>query len=280
VFVVLLAVVLGAPALHAQRLPNQLRAAMRPKPLRGHGQLLAIRPGLMQVQGDDGQVWLMKIEATPDQVRVQGTAVAGWLKPGMWIRFSGTLDSAGVAQSPIQELFVFTPHPGLQIGVFPEVEPLGEDAAEQPAAKRTRRRRGALSEGRYLVAGRITSMRDDELRVTAGNGTVRAKVAEHPNIRVDMMGDYRFAKSGDQVDYVGRFYETGKALVTEVTFTATTPFGGEAQAAAREKGDRGRQRRDATREGRGAKSSDAGSAADDNPRQEREAKADRSGGEG
>lgn len=248
---ILLAVSLGDSWAHAQRQPNQMRA-MRPRSLRGQGQLLAIKPGLMQVRANSGEIWLMKIEARPEKILVQGAAVAGWLRSNMLVRFSAILDGKGVAQAPVDELIVFTPQPGFRIGVFPEPDQLFA-GDKQPPTKRTRRRRGAMPEGRYLVAGRLVSFRDGEFRVTAGSSTVRAQLAEKAKIRVDAVGDFSLVRQGDKVDYIGKFYEKGKAIVSELTFTAASPFGSEAEATAKKRSGRTKDKRSGGRETPAAK---------------------------
>jgi hypothetical protein len=197
-------------------------------PLRGTGEVMGLRPGLLQVRTDQGGVWLMKIEATPDKIVVQGTAEPTWLRRGMWVRFSTTLDTKGVAQSPLEELFVFTRTPETLIGIFPDSGPTIGAPEPAPKKSRSRRKRGAkLLDGPYLVAGQIAAARGGEVRVVAAGQAVRAKLAEKTTIRVDFLGDYSLVRAGDKVEFVGSFYQQGQALVSELKFQAATPFGSE-----------------------------------------------------
>lgn len=227
-----------------RRPPTRLRA----KPLRGSAEVLAIRPGFLQVKTSGGE-WILKVEAPPDKIVVQGEAVPSWLRKGMYVRFSAELNKKGMAQAPIEELFVFSPGPQFRIGVFPESNLLFEDSQEiQQKTKSTRPRRRARSEGRYLVAGRLASLRKGTMRVAAGE-TITAPLAENAKIRVDIMGNYSVVRKGDKVEFEGHYFEKGKAAVRLLTFTAASPFGSEAsdpppRKPARPKKNRRQQRDD------------------------------------
>jgi hypothetical protein len=227
--------------------PGPLNARPRPLPINGSGEIVAFRPGFLQVKTAAGD-WLMKIEAPPEKIVLQGTALASWLRPGMLVRFSTTLDKKGVAQTPIEELFVFTPNPQYRIGVFPDSELLF-DEAEQDKGQNLRKRRRAKTEGRYLVAGRLTSLRSGAMRVDAGQN-VRAQLAENAKIQVDVLGDYSLVRKGDKVEFVGHYYEKGKGILRDVTITAASPFGTEEASSMDRKNSRPKKSRQQADEGK------------------------------
>lgn len=236
----------------AQRVPGRRPprgVPLRGRPLRGNGEVLGLRLGLLEVKTATGDLWLMKIDARPDKIVVQGTAVPTWLRPRMFVRFSATLDAKGVAQAPIDELFVFTPSPAFRTGVFPDSDAQFQ-SDEQPPTRKKRRRRGSLPEGRYLVAGQLSSLRDGEMRVVASGRAVRAKLAENARIRVDLMGDYSLVRRGDKVEFVGSYFRKGRAEVRELTFTAKTPFGAEAVKPTRASGSPAKKRQPVTTGGK------------------------------
>ena len=102
-------------------------------------------------------------------------------------------------------------------------------------------------------AGRLVSLRDGAFRVTVGSSTARAQLADEARIRVDAMGDFSLVKIGDKVDYIGKYFEPGKAVVSELTFTAASPFGSEAEAAAKKRSARTRGNGSGVREDQAAK---------------------------
>ena len=262
----------GTALAQRQPFPGRLRGLpLAAPPLSGSGEVVALRPGYLQVKAAGDQMWLMKIEARPEKIEVHATAVAGWLRPRMFVRFSATLDKKGMAQTPIEELFVFTPTPRDRIGVFPDSGPLLGEPEQTPA--NSKRPRHTLTEGRYLVAGQLTGIRGDQIRVVAAGQTIGARLAEKANIRVDVLGDYSLVRQGDKVDYIGRVFDRGKALVYEVKFTAASPFGSEPVPAASSGPKKGRaSRQEEPAQGRPGKSGEAagapqagGSVAHDNP---------------
>lgn len=225
----------------AQRLPGLPGSA----PIRGTGEILNIRPGLLQLQAADGEKWLLKLEAPPTRVQVRGTAEPSWLRPGMLVRFSTTLDNQGNSETPIEQLYVFTPRPEYRIGVFAEVAfTSDEPPADEP--KRLRRKRGERSAGPFLVAGRLASLKEGNIRVNAGRRAIQAKLADNAKIEVDVLGDYSMVRRGDHVDFKGRFYKKGEAVANELTFTTAKAFSGEPQGKPRRRtsssGRRGRDR--------------------------------------
>ncbi len=228
-------------------IPGPLNARPRPLPISGSGEIVAFRPGFLQVKTAAGD-WLMKIEAPPEKIVLQGTALASWLRPGMLVRFSATLDKKGVAQTPIDELFVFTPNPQYRIGVFPDSELLF-DKADQDKGQSPRNRRRAKSEGRFFVAGRLTSLRDGAMRIDAGEN-IRAQLAETAKIQVDVLGDYSLVRKGDKVEFVGHYYEKGKGILRDVTITAASPFGTEEAHAIDRKNSRAKKTRQPHEDGK------------------------------
>ena len=261
-----LPIVLAAVAF-AQRTPlsNRMRGMVfQGPPVSGTGEVVAMRPGLLQVKAAGDQMWLMKIEAPPEKIELHGTAVPGWLRPRMSVRFSVTLDKTGKAQAPVDELFVFTPTAMDRIGVFPDSgQQFGEPAQPPPKG---RKRRGTMTEGRYLVAGTLAGVRDGTIRVVAAGQTVTAQLAENAKIRVDLLGDYSLVRQGDKVEYAGRMVDQGKTLVDELKFTAASPFGGQAAESAPDESSRAnRGRRTTPRDSSGGRAGNA-EAAKESPR--------------
>ena len=202
-----LSVLCSPRVVHAQRRGNASR-------IQGKGKIEAIKPGFLKVSVD-GSAWVMKVAAKPRDIALEGTADKNWLQPGMLVRFVAPLDEQGVAQTPIEELSVFTPRPGYRIGVLPENRAdvkAGFDGDTQPTGSS------------YLVAGQLAKKKDDQILVSAGRDRVTATLADELKINVDMLGDYSLARPGDEIVFSGRVLKPGQAIIDRIRIVAAQPF--------------------------------------------------------
>jgi len=169
---------------------------------------------LLQVQNKSGDTWLMKVEAPAEMITVRGTAQPNFLRKGMFVRFTAKLNEKGVIETPVEELFVFTPHQGFKLGIILES---ADEPADENAKKIRRRSKRGVTPGQYLVAGRLSAFNKDSIAVAAGK-QVKAKLAENATIRIDVIGDYSLVKKGDSVEYRGMYYQKGQGIANYVAF--------------------------------------------------------------
>ncbi len=208
-----IAVLIALSALIAPRLLHAQRRSDLQK-IETKGQIEAVRPGFIKATAGGG-TWVLKVQAKPADITLEGTAGVDWLKPGMLVRFVAPLNDQGVAQAPIEELTVFTPRPGYGVGVMPESRlgaDVGLDADTPPAGPA------------YLVAGQLASINDRQLIVSAGRDRVAATLADEIKIHVDMLGDYSLARPGDEIDFSGWAVQPGQAIVHKIKIVAANPF--------------------------------------------------------
>ena len=173
--------------------------APRKRSLRSKGEIKAVQPPFLQFNNTSGKLWTIKVEAKPGDVIYKGTADPSWLRRGMLVRFSAQLDQKANAQEPISELFVFVPRPGYGVGVSPELD------------------------GSFLVAGKLSSIKDGTLKLMAGRKTVTAELAEDATIQVEL-ADYSLARPGDKIEMKGYFYQQGKGIASQLMITAAKPL--------------------------------------------------------
>ncbi|MCA9265315.1 MAG: hypothetical protein KDA60_15750 [Planctomycetales bacterium] len=236
---VLTALVLGGTsAAFAQRRNNGTY-------LKGKGELMDFRPGFLQVKDKEENVWILKVEAKPEDIVVEGTAEASWLQPGMFVRFTAQLSKKGQAEAPIEKLTVYTPRPDYVTGV---IEEPNEGApfvfGEEPAAEKKK----TPNASSYLVAGQLVRVNGNEILVNANGPRVTATIAAEPEIDVELLGDYSMVRKGDTVSFKGRAFQLGQAVVDKVEVKATEPFKAAEQPEPPAKKKRSRRRRNETPE--------------------------------
>jgi hypothetical protein len=188
------------------------------------GTLKGLRPGLMQIEAEDGEVWLVKLEARPDEVTFTGTALPDWLRRGMWVRFRANLDQRAQADGPVRELTVFTPRDGLPLGVMPDTN-LAEGLFSGPKTEPQKPVDPRDKVTPCVVAGRIAGLKDNKLQVAAGNAQVTVAVPDDVRILVEV-SDLRLAQPGDKVEIVGWKYAMipGRAVAAQVTVSTEKPL--------------------------------------------------------
>ena len=194
------------------------------RPLRTSGTVQRVLRGALHIRTSNGDQWLVKVPEKAGQVQYTADAEANWLRPGMFVQFSGTFDKRGKAQAPIDQLTVFTPREGFRLGITAD-DALGgtdlfnnDDKAKKKAPKK--------SVSSFLVAGRITSARKGNLQVAAGRTRVSVQVSEKARIRVDV-ADLSLVRPGDKVEVNASIYPQDPrryAYASQLTVQAAKPL--------------------------------------------------------
>ena len=113
------------------------RAAEQPKEqLTASGTIKAVYPGLLQIVTGDGQQWRIGVGARPLNISFTGAADKSWLRPGMFVQFTGSFNKRGQAQSPIQEVKAFTPGKASESASSRRRTPV--DGSKRPKAGKSR----------------------------------------------------------------------------------------------------------------------------------------------
>ncbi|MFT7644049.1 MAG: hypothetical protein ACI9G1_005815, partial [Pirellulaceae bacterium] len=152
----------------------------------------AVGPGFLQVKGEKGEQWLVKVPENPLAIQFQASGSAELLQPGMFIRFTNEFDKRGIPQNAVTKLTVFTPREGYEIGVFPNAG-LGNEAlfADVGEVKKPK-----VETSSFLVAGQLTALRKGTFTVKAGNVQIKGELADTAQLSFDI-SDYSLSRPGD-----------------------------------------------------------------------------------
>ncbi len=187
------------------------------EPLRGRGTLKDMRPGYLQVEDEEKELWVLQVPDKPENISVQGAADASWLQRGMAVRFTALFDRNGQAQQIVKDLEVFTPRQADDLGVFPEsnlnrLNLFKDDEQRQQVDPNI---------APYRVAGQLVGFKNNVLTIQAGRTPVRVEVAETLKVSFDIT-DYRIAQPGDVVQYDGYYLpgQPGRGVVNRLTIVA------------------------------------------------------------
>jgi len=204
------------------------------EPFAATGIVQRVLPGRVQILTNTNQTWIVLIDPKA-VVHVQGTAKADYLRPGQYVRFMAAVDKKGRVVDKLASLTLFTPRAPTELGIWPEGT-AGEQQAGQPqqfGAGAAPSNPAAGDAQRYMVAGRIASLRRGTMAVNTGRVLIQAELAEDPKIEVDV-ANYLLAKPGDKISVTkGRMPaglmalppgRIGTAQATELTIELTQPL--------------------------------------------------------
>lgn len=160
--------------------------------------------GVLQVESDKGEQWLVALERRPQEVSFQGSATPAFLRPGMLVQFTAMIDKKGEAQEPLGEIKVISPRTGIQIGLQAGGN-LGAglfNSNDDDANKKKKKVRSDTAS--YLVTGTLRSIKDRKMYIAAG-ATIKAEVADNSRVNFDIT-DFSLAREGDSVEIQGWRY--------------------------------------------------------------------------
>ena len=180
----------------------------------GTATIVGTSPNGLRVDAN-GSIWQVKPDVSAT-IELIGTAGPDFLRPGLVVKFQAAFDPSGndkdKAIEPVTSLEIITPHPGETIGAVPAGDDARQNAA-QPATARS-----------LQVIGRITSYKQKQLTVSAGNRVLKAELDSAPQIKV-RMANTQFARMGDQVELAGYCVRPGYAIANRILITLAAPLG-------------------------------------------------------
>jgi hypothetical protein len=193
--------------------------------VRCEGKIKAMARGLIHVVGEDGQQWLISVDAKPQDISYQATSTPAFLRSGMLVQFRATLDKRGESQSPITEIRVIAPRDGIQLGLqqaggFGGGELFASE--DDPANKKKKK---SADDKQYQVSGTLRGIKDRKIQVAAGGVLVKGELAENCGVSLDI-SDYTFAREGDPISLQG-WHVVGKPdqiHATNMVITAEKPL--------------------------------------------------------
>lgn len=191
------------------------------------GRVMGLQGNMMQVETNDGVVWVVQLPNRNERVTYRNTAGQKFLSPGLYVSLTGKFDKRGKMEGVATDLRVFTPESPDQLGVFPDAlssglnPPQGQpDETDVPKS--------------YQVSGRIAKVsRNGDLMLQAGAASVTIPV--DPQVKVDVeVGSLELVRPGDTVNLDAWYYpqRVGQAMATRIEVIGAQPLGVEPVAGA------------------------------------------------
>ncbi len=201
--------------------PGGPRSAQQqaPKTLEDSGTIKEVSDGQIQFETTkNSEMWWIQLSGET-KLRVEGTAEISYLRGGLAVRFTGEFDKKGALQEDIKELEIFTPQGKNGLGFF------SDSNSEKPVRN--------AAPGSYEIRGKVTSFKDNEIVVSAGNKKISGKVAEDAAIKINVE-DTKDVRAGDAAKIKATYLDPqkpygmnpGRAVGNEIEVTLAKPLTG------------------------------------------------------
>jgi hypothetical protein len=177
-----------------------LAQAQQFPPYEEAGTVFETGPMGLLIQDTKGTRVLIQPNPMKVSVTVAGTAEPGFLKSGQLVRFEAKLDSKGIVKDEITKLAVVTQSENAYPRLDADIGP-GDDLKELE-------KKGPVN---YLVVGKLKSFKNGQLQVATPDKEIKAKLAEKPEITVDLgeVDNLALVGEGDKVeDIKGKLVQT------------------------------------------------------------------------
>lgn len=201
-----------------QQQPQQQRPPRELPKHESEGTVSGVQQGAVLMETKTGNKWVVRPMPNGAKIRYTGTAERDFLKPGLSVSFSATIDKKGAVDGELAALEVFAPQAKGGLGLFE-----GDKLVRGAAA------------GSYTVKGKVISFKSDLLVVSAGGKKISAKLAPQTDIKVNL-NDTSYAAEGDSVTVTAQYLPEsgprpdrglpGEAYAEEISVTAAKPLTG------------------------------------------------------
>ncbi|HUY32942.1 MAG TPA: hypothetical protein VMV69_09185 [Pirellulales bacterium] len=145
------------------------------------------------------------------KITVAGTAEPGFLKAGMYVRFEAKLDKQGNVKDEVTKLDIVDLSENVQLRLDPDIGP-GDELKELE-------KKGPVN---YLVIGKLKTFKKGELLVATPENDVKAKLADKPEITVDV-ADLSLVSEGDKIEIKGKLGRRFGVGAAAAAVNAVTP---------------------------------------------------------
>jgi hypothetical protein len=184
------------------------------------GTVEAIQGNYVKFRSSKEDVWLLELRPQ-STVLIEGEADASYLRPGLAVELTGSVNDKLTLDEPIEQIEVFSGKGRSSQGLFPPDES-NEDAKplRNPEV------------GKYRIRGRVRTVKDGQLVVAAGRFMISGKLGEEVKVKINL-DDASKAKFGDKMMVKAWYYDTwkpnpalmrpGKALAENIKITLSDP---------------------------------------------------------
>lgn len=171
-----------------------------PEPFSGKGKVQGVMPDMkggfivIMLLPEKNELWGLKIgKAT--KIRIKGKAAPDFLRSGLNVQFNAMVDKkASKLKDPVKKLTIFTESNEFTLGLFPDVG--GPTAAGGEVA-------GDYKP--YIVAGRVSSAKGDDLLMSVPSFTtkLRVELAKDADIDFNVAFNPGFVAANDDIQATG-----------------------------------------------------------------------------
>ena len=127
------------------------------------GTVEAVQENAIKIRDSKNDDWILEINGET-MIQVTGEAEREWLKPGVFVKFTGEIDKKGVLQKDVEEIEIITAADKSSLGLF--------TPSEGDAPSKAVRNPGS---GSYVIKGRLTKVQDGKILVLAGSRQVMGR---------------------------------------------------------------------------------------------------------
>ena len=193
--------------------------------VRAKAKIKGVRPGLLAVVTEDGDQWLVKVDAKPQDISFVASASPQWLQRGMLVKFQNTFDKKGKPLDTVRQLEVISVRADTKLGLVP-VAKFGEAAKLFSDEDESSKKKKAPNSMAFSVAGTLRGYKDGKMLVAAGRTLVQSQLGDKAKISVNV-SDYSLAREGDAIDLSGWYYAGRKDRVfaNRITISASRTLG-------------------------------------------------------
>jgi hypothetical protein len=198
--------------------PNARPPVEQRTPFEGSGVVEGAGPLGLAVNAN-GMSWKVK----PDKnckIEVTGTADPDFLKPGLWVKFTGDINK-GKVSAPVNELEIVDQRTAM---VNEKEKSRSAQTSTDAGAKKGKGAATGTAANSGPILGKITAYKSNELTLETGSGTVKADLGPNPSIKVNV-SDFSWAQPGDTVDVKGWYMQPGAAMAQDIKVTIKDPLG-------------------------------------------------------
>jgi hypothetical protein len=185
------------------------------------GTLEGMQGNLVKFRDSKKDTWLLQV-LPQTTVSVEGEADADYLRRGMTIELTGTVNEDSTLAEPVGEIEVLSSKGRPSLGFFSADDDKDTRPVRNPEA------------GKYRIRGKLASYKDGELLVAVGRLKITGKTGQEVKVKLTL-DDARNAKFGDTVKVKAWYYDQtkpnpalnlpGKALAETLSITLSEPPG-------------------------------------------------------
>jgi len=207
---------LGRAGAHAQ---EQFQVPPNSLALEDTGTLEGMQGNFVKFRDSKKDPWLLQV-LPQTTVSVEGEADADYLRRGMTIELTGTVNEDSTLAEPVGEIEVLSSKGRPSLGFFSTDDDKNTRPVRNPEA------------GKYRIRGKLASYKDGELLVAVGRLKITGKIGEEVKVKLTL-DDARSAKFGDTVKVKAWYYDQtkpnpalnlpGKALAETLSITLSEP---------------------------------------------------------